>query len=88
MVADHVAPVFPFYYKLFEDKKRCYPVDTETSERGVKMRLQALLELRVQNILQVVRIYVGGCGIYSDDSYDFIQALTSQTGFQSLYHMG
>lgn len=46
----------PSYHKLLEAKKRCYPDarDIEISEDGVKVNLQALLDVTTQRILQVV----------------------------------
>lgn len=46
----------PSYRKLLEAKKKCYPdpTDIEINEYGAKVKLQALLDLTVQRILQVV----------------------------------
>ncbi|XP_060801327.1 uncharacterized protein LOC106142803 [Amyelois transitella] len=46
----------PSYYKLLKAKKKCYPdtSDIEVTEDGAKVKLQSLLNLTVQRILQVV----------------------------------
>ncbi|KAJ8703988.1 hypothetical protein PYW07_013282 [Mythimna separata] len=50
---DCEVPVLPSYHKLLEAKKRCYPHDLEITERGARLKLQALLDLTVQKILQI-----------------------------------
>lgn len=46
----------PSYHKLLEAKKRCYPEasDIIISEDGVKVKLQALLNITTRRIVQVV----------------------------------
>uniref|UniRef100_A0A1Y1LT63 Uncharacterized protein n=1 Tax=Photinus pyralis TaxID=7054 RepID=A0A1Y1LT63_PHOPY len=53
-LSDYEIPVLPSYHDLLEAKKRCYPQDLEIIERGARVKLQALLNLTVQRILQVV----------------------------------
>lgn len=53
VLLDCEVPVLPSYHKLLEAKKKCYPHDLEISERGARVKLQALLDLTVQKILQI-----------------------------------
>lgn len=77
MLAEYGVPVLPSYQKLFEAKKICYPEDIEISERGAKVKLQALLDLTVQKILRVV-------GTHVDSSAEGLK-LISKWGFDGAF---
>ena len=53
VLSDCEVPVLPSYHKLLEAKTRCYPNDIEVTESGARVKVQALLDLTVQKILQV-----------------------------------
>jgi hypothetical protein len=73
ILIDYDVSVFPCYQLLLEAKKRCYPEHIEITERGAKVPLQALLDLTVKRILQVV-------GAPVDSSTDGLK-LISKWGF-------
>lgn len=55
VLSDYAAPVLPSYYKLLQAKERCYPSDIEISESGARIKLQSLLDLTVQRILELAK---------------------------------
>lgn len=74
---------YPSYYKLQEEKKKCYPdVNAITvTETSVKITLQALLDLTVKRIIQSLGKSVGESKLLLLSKWGFDGAST-----QSVYH--